>query len=92
MTLSCTIFLKAGACQNGLVIQMFQKTVTTQRSPHHSRRKPPPPTTPAGPSTPWEIIEKTKDILESIVPSSLVATALSRSGKMISEKAGHLAG
>lgn len=43
-------------------------------------------------SIPWEIIEKTKDILEGIIPSSLVATALSCSGKMVGEKAGHLTG
>lgn len=45
-----------------------------------------------GPSIPREIIEETQDVLEGIVPGSLVATALGRSGKVIREKAGHLTG
>lgn len=45
-----------------------------------------------GPAIPREIIEETEDVLESIVPCSLVTTALGRSGKMVSEKAGHLPG
>lgn len=68
------------------------KDKANQRSPNHSRGKLPAPRAPAGPALPREIIEKTEDVLESIVPRSLVATALSRSGKMVSEKAGHLTG
>lgn len=44
------------------------------------------------PAIPREIIEETEDVLESIIPCSLVTTALSRSGKVVSKKAGHLTG
>lgn len=45
-----------------------------------------------GPSIPGEVIEKTQDILQGIVSSSLVATALSGSGKVVGEETGHLTG
>lgn len=70
---------------------MFQKSTTTQRNPNRSR-KPPAPTAPARLAVPGEVIEETKDILESVIPSSLVTTALSGAGKMVGEKAGYLTG
>ena len=43
-------------------------------------------------SVPGEVIEKAQDILQGVVPSSLVATALSGSGKVVGEETGHLPG
>ena len=71
---------------------MVLKTSTTRRHPNHSKGKPAAPRAPAGPAVPREIIEEAENVLQSIVSSSLVPTALSRSGKMVSEKAGHLTG
>lgn len=62
------------------------------KAPQSFKRKATSPTALAAPAIPWEVIEETQDVLESIVASSLVATALGGSGQMVSEKAGHLTG
>lgn len=41
---------------------------------------------------PWEVIQKAKDILQCIIPCSLVATALGGSGQVVGEEAGDLPG
>lgn len=46
----------------------------------------------AGPSVPGEVVEKAQDILQGVIPSSLVATALGGSGKVVGEETGHLPG
>lgn len=74
----------------GLVIWISQKTTTTPKGTPTIQGKSQVPPALDEPSTPREVIEQTQDILQSIISCSLVATALSRSGKMVREKAGHL--
>lgn len=41
---------------------------------------------------PWEVIQEAEDILQCIIPCSLVATALGGSGQVVGEEAGDLPG
>lgn len=62
------------------------------KEPQSFKRKATSPGALSDPAIPREVIEETQDVLESIIASSLVATALGGSGQMVSEKAGHLTG
>lgn len=82
-----TFFLKAPVYQKGLRTWIFQQQTEAKVTPATEGEQVAP-----GPSIPREVIEKTQDILQGIVSSSLVATALSGSGKVVGEETGHLTG
>jgi hypothetical protein len=86
-----TVFSWSRSVSKGPTVWMFQKDNCQQEAPQPLEEKASRSPLCTG-CTPREVIEKTQDILQSVVPSSLVATALSCSGKMVGEEAGHLTG